>query len=198
MPMQKLQDTTGFGRGAFALMVIGVLGFSLLLASYSRAGEIYSWTTVDGGVAFTDNPKNIPARYRDEVQVHQSAGIEDYARFTSEDSAQAARYSDQLAKRIEYLRGLNSDRAVAPAAADGVGVASITVSGIDLRLPAADASAPIIVEKLRVLSDGQIATRHDTLVSQGGRPLAIVRGNQSAESGGVSSILNEKDLEFYR
>ena len=198
MPMQKIQERTGFGRGAFALMVIGVLGFALLLASYSRAGEIYSWTTVDGGVAFTDNPKNIPARYRDQVRVRKSAGIEDYARFTSEDSAQAARYSDQLAKRIEYLRGLNSDRGAAPAVAESVGVASIRVSGIDLRLPASDASAPIIVEKLRVQSDGQIATRHDTLVSQGGRPLAIVRGNQSAESGGVSSILNEKDLEFYR
>ncbi len=198
MPMQKLQETTGFGRGAFALMVIGVLGFSLLLASYSRAGEIYSWTTGDGNVAFTDNPKTIPARYRDQVQVRKSHGIEDYARFTSEDSAQTARYSDQLAKRVEYLRGLNSARAAAPAADESVGVASITVSGVDLRLPAADASAPIIVERLRVKSGGQIATRHDTLVSQGGTPLAIVRGSQRAESGGALSILDEKDLEFYR
>jgi hypothetical protein len=198
MPMQKLQERRGFGRGTFAAMVIGVLGLSLLLASYSRAGEIYSWTTVDDGVAFTDNPKNIPARYRDQVRVRKSAGIEDYARFTSESSAEAARYSDQLAKRIEYLRGLNSARNAAPAAAESVGVATVTVSGVDLRIPAADASAPIIVEKLRVKSDGQIATRHDTLVSQGGRPLAIVRGNQGAESGGASNILDEKDLEFYR
>ncbi len=198
MPMQKIQERTGFGRGAFALMVFGVLGFALLLAGSSRAGEIYSWSTVDGNVAFTDNPKNIPARYRDQVQVRKSAGIEDYARFTSEDSAKTALYSDQLAKRIEYLRGLNRDRAAAPAAADSTGVASITVSGIDLRFPTADTSAPIIVEKLRVKSDGQIATRHDTLVSQGGRPLAIVRGNQSAGFGGAPSILDEKDLEFYR
>ena len=178
MPMQKLQETTGFGRGAFALMVIGVMGFSLLLAGIARAGEIYSWTTVDGNVAFTDNPKN--------------------AQFTSEDSAETARYSDQLAKRVEYLRGMNSARAAAPAAAESVGVASITVSGVDLRLPAADPSAPIIVERLRVKSGSQIATRHDTLVSQGGTPLAIVRGSQRAESGGAMSILDEKDLEFYR
>jgi hypothetical protein len=198
MPMQKIQERTGFGRGAFAAMVIGVLGFALLLASYSRAGEIYSWTAVDGNVAFTDNPKNIPARYRDQVQVRKSAGIKDYARFTSEDSAKTAHYSDQLAKRIEYLRGLNSAHGAAPAAAGGVGVASITVSGVDLRLPAVNPSAPIIVEKLRVKSDGQIATRHDTLVSQEGRPLAIVRGNQKAESGAASNILDERDLEFYR
>ncbi len=198
MPMQKLQETTGFGRGAFALMVIGVMGFSLLLAGIARAGEIYSWTTVDGGVAFTDNPKNIPARYRDEVQVRKPVGIADYAQFTSEDSAETARYSDQLAKRVEYLRGMNSARAAAPAAAESVGVASITVSGVDLRLPAANPNAPIIVEKLRVKGSGQIATRHDTLVSQGGIPLAIVRGNQTGETGVANSILDEKDIEFYR
>ena len=198
MPMQNLQERKGFGRGAFAVMVIGVLGFSLLLASYSRAGEIYSWTTADGNVAFTDNPKNIPARYRDQMQVRKSEGIEDYARFTSENSAETEHYSDQLAKRVEYLRRANGNRDTARAADDNVGVASITVSGVDLRLSAVDANAPIIVEKLRVKSGDQIATRHDTLVSQGGTPLAIVRGNQGGEVAGVNNILDEEDLEFYR
>ena len=198
MPMQKKQEQTGFGRGAFAAMVIGVLGLSLLLASYSRAGEIYSWTTVDGNVAFTDNPKNIPARYSDQVRVRKSAGIEDYARFTSDDSAVVDRYSDQLAKRLEYLRWLNDGRDAASAVGENVGVASVTVSGVDLRLPAADTSAPIIVEKLRVKAADQITSRHDTLVSQGGTPLAIVRGDQRGEVGGPANILDEKDLEFYR
>ncbi len=198
MPMQNLQERRGFGRGAFAAMVIGVLGFSLLLASYSRAGEIYSWTTVDGNVAFTDNPKNIPARYRDQMQVRKSEGIEDYVRFTSENSAETGHYSDQLAKRVEYLRQANSNRGTARAADKNVGVASITVSGVDLRLSAVDANAPIIVEKLRVKSADQIATRHDTLVSQGGKPLAIVRGNQGGEVGSANNILDEEDLEFYR
>ena len=198
MPMQKTQVQTGFGRGALAAMVIGVLGLALLLASSSRAGEIYSWTTVDGNVAFTDNTKNIPARYRDQVRVRQSGKVQDYERFTSEDSTRTERYSDQLAKRIEYLRWLNAGRDARPAVGGNVGVASVTVSGVDLRLPAADTSAPIIIEKLRVKSSDQIATRHDTLVSQGGTPLAIVRGNQRAEVDGAINILDEKDLEFYR
>ncbi len=198
MPMQKIQERSGFGRGALAVMVFGLLGVALLLASPSRAGEIYSWTTVDGSAAFTDNPKNIPARYREQVQVRKSAGIGDYARFTSDDSANAGRYSDQLAKRIEYLRRSNSGRDVAPAAGRNVGVASITVSGIDMRFPAADTNAPIIIEKVRVQSFGQITTRHDTLVSQGGTPLAIVRGNQEGEVGGALNILDEEDLELYR
>ena len=198
MLMPKIQKQTGFGRGAFAAMVFGVLGLALLLASSSRAGEIYSWETVDGNVAFTDNPKSIPARYRDQVRVRKSERIEDYAQFTSEDSAQTERYSDQLAKRIEYLRWVNSGRDDAPAVAESVGVASVTISGVDLRFPAADTSAPIIVEKLRVKSFGQITTRHDTLVSQGGTPLAIVRGNQEGEVGGAMNILDEDALEFYR
>ena len=198
MSMQKLQIRTGFGRGAFAAMVSGALGLSLVLASYSSAGEIYSWTTVDGNVAFTDNPKNIPARYRDQMRVRKSQGIEDYAKFTAEDSAETGRYSDQLAKRIEYLRWSNSDRGVAPAVAENIGVAAVTVSGVDLRLPAADTSAPIIIEKLRVQSADQITTRHDTLVSQGGTPLAIVRGDQRGEVGGATNILDEEDLEYYR
>jgi hypothetical protein len=198
MLMEKEQKQTGFGRGSLAAMVIGVMSVSLLLASYSRAGEIYSWETADGNVAFTDNAKNIPARYRDQVQVRKSEGIKDYARYTSDDSAEAESYSDQLAKRVEYLRWLNGDRNAGSAADANVGVASITVSGVDLRLPAADTSAPIIVEQFRVKSADQIATRHDTLVSQGGTPLAIVRGNQRAEVDGAANIFDEKDLEFYR
>jgi hypothetical protein len=178
--------------------MVAVLGFGLAVTTSAVAGEIYSWDTGDGNVAFTDNPKNIPARYRDQVKVRKSQGIGDYARFTSQDSAETARYADQLAKRIEYLRWSNSGRDVAPAAGENVGVAAITVSGIDMRFPAADTSAPIIIEKLRVQSSGQIATRHDTLVSQGGTPLAIVRGNQEGEVGAANNILDEDDLEFYR
>ena len=198
MQTQKIEKQTGFGRGALAVMVFGLLGLALLLASPSRAGDIYTWETADGNVAFTDNSKHIPARYRDQVQVRKSGGIGDYARFTSEDSADTERYSDQLAKRIEYLRGSNSGRDAAPAVGETIGVASITVSGVDMRLPAADTNAPIIIEKLRVQSFGQITTRHDTLVSQGGTPLAIVRGDQRGEVGGATNILDEEDLEFYR
>jgi hypothetical protein len=193
-----LLKRSGFGPAGLAVVMVAVLGFGLAVPTFAVAGEIYSWETADGDVAFTDNPKNIPARYRDQVRVRKTEGIEDYARFTAEDSAETERYSDQLAKRIEYFRRSNGGQNVAPARADNRGVAAITVSGVDMRLPAADTSAPIIIEKLRVQSAGQITTRHDTIVSQGGVPLAIVRGNQGGEPGGASSILDEKDIEFYR
>jgi hypothetical protein len=198
MLMPILLNRSGFGPIGLAAVTIAVLGFGLAVATPAVSGEIYSWDTGDGNVAFTDNPKNIPSRYRDQVRVRKSEGIKDYERFTAEDSAQTERYSDQLAKRIEYLRWANSDRDVAPDYRDNVGTAAVTISGIDLRLPAADTSQPIIVEKLRVKSADQIATRHDTLVSQGGTPLAIIRGDQRGEVDGANNILDEKDLEFYR
>ena len=198
MLMPILLKRSGFGPIGLAVVMVAVLGFGLAVATPAVSGEIYSWDTGDGNVAFTDNPKNIPSRYRDQVQVRKSEGIENYARFTAEDSAVTERYSDRLAKRIEYLRWANSARNGAPAAAENVGVASITVSDVDLRLPAADTNQPIIVEKLRVKSSDQIASRHDTLVSQGGTPLAIIRGDQQGEVGGAADILDERDLEFYR
>jgi hypothetical protein len=198
MLMPILLKRSGCGPVGFAVVLVAVLGFGLAIATSAVAGEFYSWETADGNVAFTDNPKNIPARYRDQARVRNSQGIKDYARFTAEDSVETARYSDQLAKRLESLRRLNSERKAAPAAAENIGVASITVSGVDLRLPAADTSAPIIIEKLRVKSSGQIATRHDTIVSQGGTPLAIVRGNQQGEVDGAANVLDETDLELYR
>jgi hypothetical protein len=198
MLMLTLSKRSGFGPVGLAVVTVALLGFGLAIVTPAAAGEIYSWDTGDGHVAFTDNPKNIPARYRDQVKVRKSAGIQDYARFTAEDSAQVDRYSDLLAQRIEYLRRSNSGRDVSRPTAENVGVATISVSGVDLRLPAADTSAPLIVESLRVISSGQIATRHDTLVSQGGTPLAIIRGNQEGEVGAANNILDEMDLEFYR
>lgn len=197
MLMRILVRRSGFGPTGLAAVTIALFGFGLAMATPAVSGEIYSWNTGDGNVAFTDNPKNIPARYRDQVQVRRSEGIENYARFTAEDSAKTERYSDQLAKRLEYLRRANEVREAAPAAAETVGVASVTVSGVDLRLPAADTDKPIIVQKLRVQASDQIASRHDTLVSQGGVPLAIIRGDQRGEVGAASEMLEEKDLEFY-
>ena len=187
------------GNAGIAPVLMVVIGMALILATPAVAGQIYSWQTENGEVAYTDNPKKIPARYRSQVQTRAAEPIEDYAKFSSGQPEATDRYAEQLAERVEYLRWFNSDRdaaVVTPSTLNGV--ASINVNGIDLRLPGADVDAPIIVENVRVLGDGQITTRHDSVVRQGGRTLAIVRGRQEGEVGGASSILDEKDLEFYR
>ena len=187
------------GKAGLVPVLVAVMGLGLVLATPAIAGEIYSWQTENGEVAFTDNPKKIPARYRSQVQTRSAEPIEDYAQFSRAESEATNRYAEQLAARVERLRRFNADRdaaEVAPGALNGV--ATINVAGIDLRLPGADVDAPIIVEKVRVLGDGQLASRHDSVVRQGGRTLAIVRGNQEGELGGATSILHEDELEYYR
>ena len=187
------------GIAGMAPVLVAAIGIGLVFATPAVAGKIYSWQTENGEVAFTDNPKKIPARYRSQVQTRTSERIEDYAQFSSGQPEPTNRYAEQLAARVEYLRWFNSDRDAADAAPDALDrVASINVHGINLRIPDAGDGAPIIVENLRVMSDGQIVTRHDAVVRQGGRTLAIIRGRQEGELGGAASILDEKDLEFYR
>jgi hypothetical protein len=171
----------------------------LVFATPAVAGEIFSWQTENGEVAFTDNPKKIPARYRSQAQKRTSERIEDYAQFSSGQPEETNRYAEKLAERVDYLRWFNSDREAQAEQPNTVaGVASINVRGIDLRLPASESDGPIIVQDVRVMGDGQIATRHDAVVRQGGRTLAIMRGRQEGELGGAASILDEEDLEFYR
>ena len=108
MLMPKILKRSGFGPVGLAAVTGALIGFGLSTATPAAAGDIYSWKAGDGHVAFTDNPKNIPARYRDQVQVRETEGIEDYARFTGDDTADSDGYSEQLADRLEYLRWLNS------------------------------------------------------------------------------------------
>jgi hypothetical protein len=187
------------GNSGLAPVLVAVIGVALVLATPAVAGDLYSWQTENGDVAYTDNPRKIPARYRSQAQKRAGERIEDYAKFSSGQPEETDRYAEQLAARVAYLRQFNSDRNVADVAPDAPnGVASINVHGIDLRLPGTNADAPIIVENLRVIGDGQITSRHDAVVRQGDRTLAIVRGRQEGEVGGASRILDEAGLEFYR
>lgn len=42
--------------------------------------------------------------------------------------------------------------------------------------------APIIVEKVRVMPEGSIATTHDTIVRQGDRVLMVIKGKSNQTS----------------
>ena len=62
-PMEQLVMRSQF----FGLVVAAAFGAAL--AAPAVADPVYSWRTEDGGYAFTDDPKGIPARYRDQAQV---------------------------------------------------------------------------------------------------------------------------------
>lgn len=195
--MMLLLNRSSAGFRSPICVVATVAGLALLLATTAGAGTLYSWQTEDGNVSFTDDAKNIPARYRDQARTRTAKRLGDYERFTSQHAEGTQRYARELAARIEYLREVNADPIGSPRAEPADTAASIRVNGMDLRLPGTTDGDPVIVERVRVRSYGQIASRHDTVVRQGDRTLAIVRGRQSGEIEGGVGALDEKGLEFY-
>lgn len=64
--------------------------------------EVFTWVTTDGTVGFTDELKNVPAKYRDDAEAITVDGLNDYERGTirSDDGS----YARGLEKRLSYLR----------------------------------------------------------------------------------------------
>jgi hypothetical protein len=167
------------------LSLAGAAALLLAIATPSAAsGPIYSWRTEDGGYAFTDDPKAIPARYRDEAKVRQSARLGDYPRYTPSDDRAVERYEEGLTQRLAYLRALNAQPVVrrgAAAAAGGSGpVATLTLDSANEYAPSVEISEatgaePIIVETLFTRPEGKMVTRHSQVVRQGDQILSIMK-----------------------
>jgi hypothetical protein len=180
-------------------LMIWVAGIAL--AGPAAAGSIYSWQTQSGDVAFSDDIKNVPSRYREQVQERQRKPLDDYERFSSQESEVSESYADRLQARLVHLQGLNESLTSQSTESPGyVGTASLRIGDTEqvLNVTGGAEDEPVIVERIRVIRSGQIASRHDTVVRQGSRTLAIMRGNQEGEVGLLSNIVEEKDVELYR
>ncbi len=188
------------------------LGVALLLgtASSAFAGNVYSWVTEDGTYAFTDDPKRIPAKHRDEAEARPMADLKRYARYTVDRTGKG--YTDRLWQRQTELR----DRAVAEAPAVSAGPAGTVGTGLGYSVPfigggspgghraaqmqlglgalgANGSDEPITVESVRMNPTAGQATRHWTLVKQGDRVIAVIKGeNRDRSPEGVS----ESDFDF--
>jgi len=162
--------------------LISAAGIVLLaaLATPALAGTLYKWTTEDGSLAFTDDSKRVPDRYRSQVETIETGGLDAYERFTPTDSTAVANHRAHLAARLERLRENNAiegPRAARPAAEGPVSEAIIQVNDrTALRIPAtASDEGPIVVEDVRVRRKGSVRTIEDTVVRQGDKVLMVVR-----------------------
>ena len=192
-PMLRLVSGPRQALGAVAALL--VLG----LAAPAAAETVYSWRTEDGGYAFTDDPKAIPERYRDDAEARPVGNLSDYERFTPEDPQASDHYAERLAARLEHLRRVN-----APAPRSQAGAAKRRTQMISLRTgggtsPALDITAdessddPIIVETFAGRPRGKIVTRDNVVVRQGDRVLSIVRP-RTREWNIADDIHDEDDL----
>jgi hypothetical protein len=182
-------------------------GLGLSLAGPALAAELYRWTTDDGTVAFTDDVKHIPERYRKVAKKISTGSLRDYARYTPDRSL--TRSSEiALAERVAGLRAANAALETHPAAPSPQ--SAQTGSPRDnpfVRVgPRADpslevsanheSSGPLIIEQRRYRMEGGFVTRTDTVVRQGDQIIAVVKPMpHGLDSVNTSDIQDERELE---
>jgi hypothetical protein len=83
----------------------GALVAGLLAATPAGAGTLYRWVTESGTLAFADDPKRVPERYRDSAEtIETEGGLDDYDRFTPTDAAAQEEHAERLGERLDGLR----------------------------------------------------------------------------------------------
>lgn len=165
------------------------LGVALALASAANAGTLWRWTTADGVVAFSDDPKRIPEAYRESAVAVKTANLSSYKRYTPAPAAESKTYTERLSAHVERMRALNAEvaaeqRAAAPPVRQGA-IGEVRVNRkLSMALPESVQAGdePIVVEEHRV-RDGDVTT-HVYVVRQGDRVLSVMRPhtNQSDAS----------------
>jgi hypothetical protein len=163
--------------------LVGAAAFAAALAAPAAADPVYSWRTEDGGYAFTDDPKAIPPRYRDEAQKRESGSLHDYKRYTPSDDVATERYAAQLTQRLEHLRAVNDERVAvndepgprAPQATSSISLQSANNFEPSVQFDQATGGEPLVVDTLFTKPEGKIVTRQTQVVRQGDRIISVVK-----------------------
>jgi len=156
------------------------------LAAPAAAGSFYRYETDDGGIAFTDDPKRVPERYRDDADVIERDGFADFDRYTATGADARAPFADRTDARLDHLRDFNA-RTVSPDAVGapqpaGPGGLSIRTGeegqSVESYVDPRAGGEPVVVETVRSRPDGSPVTRHITIVRQGDRILSVIAPEQ--------------------
>ena len=161
----------------------GVLVSSLALAApIAAAADIFAYRTEDGVFAYTDDREKVPARYAADAVAVRDSRLDAYPRLTVEDTTAARAVTSQLEKRLDYLRQMNAasaaEREVAETAANRtvVSVATGNAQAPTLDIATDVDTAPIVVEPLLMKATNDARTRRGTVVKQGDRTIAVLKG----------------------
>lgn len=143
-----------------SLILLGALGMCLPLPA---AADYYRYETDNGSIAFTDDPEQIPARYRDSARPMAEQSLHDWERTTRVEPGAHPKPAPQV-------------RSATPDAAAGTEVVTLD-AGHDLDVDVSVRSdEPITIDKrvMRPDPDGK-GTVEYTVVRQGDRVLMEVR-----------------------
>lgn len=177
-------------RGATAaLLCLGVAGSA-------NAGTVYSWTTDDGTISYTDDRKRIPARYRGQAKSRSTDQLSRYGRFTPSSVKVTGDSEERLYARLDHLRagdgGAVAMMAPGPGGTPTSAAFLVRMSGnrdrttTQMGIPLdASTAEPVIVESIRVRPDstlgdgGGMSTYHMTVVRQGDRVISVARSDRN-------------------
>ncbi len=179
-----------FNRQTFAahIAISLVAGFVVGISAEVLADTVYKWTTEDGTIAYTDDQKHIPARYREQVEQQQMKRLSGYERFTplgkqggGAEAAGVAAATTQTPETI-IVDGAGSGLSVMTGGSRfGQGGVIVPVdSGI-----ATATAEPIVIENRRVQRSDSMATSHETVVRQGDRIISIDRDEPNQRETGM-------------
>lgn len=188
--------TSGVWSGLPLVALLAAVGLS-----GTAGAEIYSWRTQDGGYAFTDDPKAIPARYRDEAEVRPGGSLKGYKRFTPKDEAASQGYEERLAQRLERLRAMNASPApsheVAAATAER-NRETVTLrsgrGGSSVEVATEDGDEPLVIETVFMRRDGSAIVQPVRITRRGDRIIAIEKP-RNREWNVANDVLDEADLQ---
>ena len=165
---------------------LAAAGFALALAPQLAAADYWRYETETGSVAFTDDPKNIPAKYQASAKAVKEESLFDYSRLSVVDPVPAA---------APTRAGVAKDAAVPvfpwPVAQTeteerGSNV-TLNVGGLQLNVEGeGDEDEPLYVDRGQYQDmdgeffDRNVITSPTTIVRRGNKPLAYIdeRGGQ--------------------
>ena len=168
-----------------SLFLAGATALASSLLGAPIAAYVIAYRTEDGVFAYTDDHDKVPARYAADAVTVRDSKLHSYPRLTIEDTTAARAVSSRLEKRLDYLRQANAaskaEREVAATAAAKQTVISIPATsaganGPQIEIAASASDAPIVVEPVHSQQDGRALTRRTTVVKQGDKVLAVMKG----------------------
>ena len=174
------------------IALVAVAGLVFGASAEVSAETVYTWTTDDGTVAYTDEDKRVPARYRDRVQVETLDGLVGYDRFTRVDEvarapeAQAAP-SPSAVERVRPVVVAEARKASTYVLSGGGRYGGGTSVAVPVGSMSGSSDEPIVIESLRVKLDDSMATTHETVVRQGDRVISV-RRNESSQRDGTGMV----------
>jgi hypothetical protein len=151
---------------------------TLVLSAPVAADTFFSWETEEGTPSFTDDPKRIPAQYRAVAKERPRSDLRRYSRTSvvaPDRDRRLARAGDlrgAIAVASPGLPGTGSDEAAFMIRTSGSSQGVATQVGFPV---SSGPMEPIVTDNVRVMPADSEATRHITIVRQGGRVLSVVR-----------------------